>query len=246
MHGDSGAVTPRATFREKAIHLSVVLPSDLDQGRPGHIASSEALPRQESSSAVASLQSPANPDAEVHPAARGAASSRKISFAVGLKARESMESGASMGSLDGVLDLLDVADNGAGTLLTMLPGEEGTGVGAKDGSSLCTQEELGQSPVVGGDGGGTIGSGLHGGEPSPLETPVAPRGELAQTMRLSEHFARGCRGLQQPLKVINAADVPARLRRPSVRGLVCGSVLFSGDNFERAYPICKLCPMESD
>lgn len=213
--GGSGGVVPRATFRDKAIHLSVMLPSDLDQDGPGATPSSEARLCREPSSGVESLQSPGNPAAELSPAPRGAASSRKISFALGLKGHKSMESEDNSGNYDGGLDLLDGADSDIGTLLTMLPGAEDTGVSGKDAISPCTQAELGQSLVWGGDGDGTRG-GLRGGEPSPLEPPAAPRGDLAQTMRLSERFAQGCRGLQHPLKVINAVDVPARLRRPSV------------------------------
>ena len=214
------AGAPRPTFREKAIQLSVVLP-----GGPclGGTTDSPVVPLQYASSRHASPTcAPLRRAGASQGTGDGPAAGRRISFAVGLKPQDRLGSEATADSLDGGWGLMGEADGPPTTLLAMLPAEEEPGLGIRDNLDLgspkgkqCGFQSACSTTISGQGPGGELQASL--------EPPEAPRGKLAGTMRLSERFGKGCRGLQQPLQIIDVADVPARLRLPEVWRVCVGT-----------------------
>lgn len=201
----------RPTFREKAVRLSVVLPCDLEGD------GSDRAPALDERALDERLPQESCVNAAVGNVMRGGASDRRISFATGTADCTLRDGDARVERLHDALETMGADCGAPSTLLTMLPANEDSGLEeAGPLSHEVPYHEHGVLGVRGAGSGGTEVSMTGGGEDT-LEPPAAPRGESARTMAVSERFGKGCRGVRQRLQIMDAADVPARLRQPEVR-----------------------------
>eukprot|EP00892_Ulva_mutabilis_P003631 jgi/Ulvmu1/163/UM001_0167.1 len=205
------AGTARLKDQAKSLHLSVMLPSELGEGSPHGtpppmLHAAAAVGSMDNTAARTAEAAAANTKQLLHHGNHVGVSDRRISFAVGLYngAGHSRSSGDSVGDWKDLEGL-----DGAASLMTMLPGEQGGqhAIGARHGSSSLTEGHAVRATWAG----GAVGRGTTDYD----DPPAAPRGERAATMRISERYGRGCRGMRQALVVVDVADVPHRLRRPS-------------------------------